>query len=93
MLETATLNTFVVEIDDAPDALIRVLGAFAVQQARFAGVRHDAVLGRARTVVEVTGLDAARARLLAARLAQMACVRDVRVCDAVGGVNPKSLKI
>jgi acetolactate synthase regulatory subunit len=72
-------HEFHIEADATLDVLLRVLGPFAVQGAELAGVRHERIPEGAWAVVEVTGLAPERAELLRLRLAQLACVRDVRV--------------
>ena len=72
-------HEFRIEADSVLDVLLRILGPFAVQGADVAGVRHERTGDRAWTVVEVTGLAPERAELLRLRLAQVPCVRDVRV--------------
>jgi hypothetical protein len=70
---------FAVEADPSPDALLRVLGPFAVQQADLASVRHDQSALRCRVELQVMGLEPARADLLRLRLAQLPIVRSVDV--------------
>jgi hypothetical protein len=72
-------HEFRVEADAILDGLLRVLGPFAVQGADVASVRHERTGEGAWTVVEVTGLAPERAELLRLRLAQVPCIRDVRV--------------
>jgi acetolactate synthase regulatory subunit len=72
-------HRFEIEADPLADALMRVLGPFAVQQVTLACVRHDQTDAGARTMLETTVLDAAKADLLGLRLAQLPCVRRVVV--------------
>ncbi len=72
-------HAFRIEADPIPDVLLRVLGPFAVQQAVIAATRHEQTETRAWTVIEVIGLEPARAEHLGRRLGQIACVRSVRL--------------
>ena len=70
---------FRIEADPIPDVLLRLLGPFAVQQAVIAATRHEQTGARAWTMIEVTGLEPARAEHLGRRLGEIACVRSVRL--------------
>jgi hypothetical protein len=70
---------FVIEVDPIPDALLRILGPFAVRDAMLVTVRHDGTGTDARTELEAVGLSSALAELIGLRLAQMPCVRSVHV--------------
>ena len=72
-------HAFRIEADPIADVLLRVLGPFAVQQAVIAASRHEQTAARAWTVIEVTGLEPARAEHLGRRLREIACVRSVRL--------------
>ena len=78
-------HEFRIEADPDLDVLLRILGAFAVQGATLADVRHVQGEAGAWTVVEVEGLEPERAELLRLRLLQAPCVRDVRLrtCHAL----------
>lgn len=69
-------HQFVVEVDPIPDALVRVLGPFAVQQVTVARVRYDQTCSGS-AVLEALGLDPDRADLLGRRLEQLPFVRSV----------------
>ena len=79
MRSPAVRYAFRIEADPGPDVLLRVLGPFAVQQAAIAATRHEQTKARSRTVIEVTGLEPARAERLGRRLRAIACVRSVRL--------------
>jgi hypothetical protein len=70
-------HLFVVEGLDAADALVRVLGVVAVQQARLAGAAFDVVDGRMVARMEVEGLTQNRAEHLRYRLMQLPLVTGV----------------
>jgi hypothetical protein len=72
-------HRFEIEADPLADALLRVLGPFAVQQVTLACVRHDQAETGGRTVLETVALDPGKAELLRLRLAQLPCVRRVVV--------------
>ena len=72
-------HAFRIEADPIPDLLLRLLGPFAVQQAVIAATRHEQTETCAWTVIEVTGLEPARAEHLGRRLGAIACVRSVRL--------------
>ena len=62
---------FLIEGIDGGDALLRVLGAVSVQQARVRALDFDGADGRFRARLEIEGLDAQRAEHLHHRLAQL----------------------
>lgn len=74
---SARRHLFVVEGQDAADALLRVLGVVAVQQARLAGATFDVAAGRMVARMEVEGLSQDRAEHLRHRLAQLPAVTGV----------------
>ncbi len=71
------LHTFVVEVDEAADTLIRVLGPFAVQEARITGLRLDPGPAGLSIAIEASGVTPERAELIARRLDALAAVRRV----------------
>jgi hypothetical protein len=83
-----TRHAFRVEADPLPDVLLRILGPFAVQQAAIAATQHHQTPTLACTVIEVLGLEPARAEHLGRRLAQVACVRSVRLEPAGVLIGP-----
>jgi hypothetical protein len=70
---------FLVETDDAPDALLKVLCVFAVQQVALATVAFERSGGRGRVRIEADRLDGARADHLSARLRSVPIVRGVSI--------------
>lgn len=72
-------HEFHIEADPDLDALLRILGPFAVQGAALADVRHAQTQEAAWSVIEVIGLDPERAELLRLRLSQIPSVRAVRL--------------
>ena len=74
-------HRFVVEVDPIPDALVRVLGPFAVQQVTVAAVRHEQTDCGGWAVLEVLGLDPSKASLLGRRLEQLPFVRGVTLAQ------------
>jgi hypothetical protein len=70
-------HVFLVEGLDAVDALLRVLGPFAVQSARLAEVRFEVENGRIAVRVEAEGLSQDRADCLRRRLQQLPVVTAV----------------
>ena len=76
-------HLFRVEGIDARDALLRVLGIVAVQQAQVTALDFDRSGRRFQVRLEVQGLGARRAEHLRHRLAQLPIVDDVSV--APGG--------
>lgn len=72
-------HLFRVEGIDAGDALLRVLGLVAVQQARVTALDFDCADRRFQVKLEVQGLGPRRAEHLRHRLAQLPIVEDVTV--------------
>jgi hypothetical protein len=72
-------HQFVVDLDPLPDALVRILGPFAVRQVTLASVRCDQRGGHGRCVTETIGLSLEQAEQLRLRLSQMPWVRGVEV--------------
>jgi hypothetical protein len=70
-------HLFIIEGSDTVDALLRVLGPFAVQSARLAEVRFNVAAGRFAARVEVEGLSEDRAEHLRRRLGQLPLVAGV----------------
>lgn len=71
------LHTFVVDAHEESDTLIRVLGPFAVQEARITGIRLDATPRGLSIAIEASGVSSERAELIARRLDGLAAVRSV----------------
>jgi acetolactate synthase regulatory subunit len=67
--------------DTSPDALLRILGAVAVQSIALAAVQHQASGAGATSRLEVLVSSPERAVLLAARLAQTPGVRGVELLE------------
>jgi hypothetical protein len=65
---TGRRHLFLIECPDDPDALVRLLGLFAVQQARLLTVAANAAAGRLAARIEVEGLSQDRAHHLCLRL-------------------------
>ena len=82
-----TRHAFHVEAEPDPDALLRILGPFAVQGAALAEVRHVQTEAAAWSVIEVIGLDPERAELLRLRLSQVPSVRAVRLAASLALVG------
>jgi hypothetical protein len=74
-----SVHRFAIQTADLPDALIRVLGPFAVRQARLAAVDHALIGAAARIDLVVTGLADAEAAHLQARLLAMPFVHAVQL--------------
>lgn len=72
-------HAFSIRAADLPDVLIRLLGPFAVRQARLAAVDHVLVGGAAEVSLVVEGLSDADAAHLRERLLAMPCVRAAEV--------------
>lgn len=70
-------HLFLIEGLDAADALLRVLGPFAVQSGRLAEVSFSVVEGRITVRLEVEGLNPDRAEHLRRRLGQLPLVTGV----------------
>ncbi len=70
-------HLFLIEGLDAMDALLRVLGPFAVQSGRLAEVSFSAAEGRITARLEVEGLSPDRAEHLRRRLGQLPLVTGV----------------
>ena len=68
---TGRLHLFLIECPEAADALIRLLGPFAVQQARLTAVVVSVAGGRLVARLEVEGLSQDRAQYLCLRLKQL----------------------
>lgn len=73
----ARLHTFVVDVHEQPDTLIRVLGPFAVQEARITSIRLDPGPAGLSIAIEASGVSDDRAQLIARRLDGLAAVRRV----------------
>lgn len=73
----ARLHTFVVDVHEQPDTLIRVLGPFAVQEARITAIRLDPGPAGLSIAIEASGVSDDRAQLIARRLDGLAAVRRV----------------
>ncbi|MDO9338445.1 MAG: hypothetical protein Q7T61_18785 [Caulobacter sp.] len=71
------LHTFVVDVHEQVDTLIRVLGPFAVQEARITSIRLDPGPAGLSIAIEARGVSAERAALIARRLDSLAAVRRV----------------
>ena len=71
------LHTFIVDVHEEPDTLMRVLGPFAVQEARITGIRLDPSPVGLSIAIEASGLSPERADLIARRLGSLAAVRRV----------------
>ena len=71
------LHTFVVDVHEEADTLIRVLGPFAVQEARIMGIRLDPGPAGLSIAIEASGVTPERAELIARRLGGLAAVRCV----------------
>lgn len=70
-------HLYLIECPDAADALVRVLGLFAVQQARLTTLAAHAADGRLAARIEVEGLTPDRAQHLCLRLKQLPLVTSV----------------
>lgn len=70
-------RTFFVEAEACADALLRILGPFAVQGASVHEMEAGERAGRLSVRLEVAGLTLARAEHLAERLRGLAMVRGV----------------
>lgn len=77
MLETA--HVFVVEAAAEPDALLRVLSAFAVRQVNLCSVRMAQLNAATRIEIQASGLPAAEAQAIRAKLEGFPSVRAVRL--------------
>ena len=77
--EAATERTFLVDLADATDAVVRVLEIFTLVGARLSGLdlQPQGEARGPRLRVAATGLDAARAERIRGRLAVMPSVRAV----------------
>ncbi len=71
------LHTFVLDVHEEPDTLMRVLGPFAVQEARITGIRLDPGPAGLSIAIEASGMSPERAELIARRLDGLAAVRRV----------------
>lgn len=80
-------HEFHVEADPDLDALLRILGPFAVQGATPADIRHAQNEEAAWSVIEVIGLDPERAELLRLRLSQVPSIRTVRLAASLALVG------
>ncbi len=81
MCEGVWSRQFEIETDPITDALLRVLGPFAVQPVCIESVRYDHRPSGGLVVVRAVSSDQARASVLALRLQQLPCVRSVRICQ------------
>ena len=72
-------HLFRIEGIDAGDALLRVLGVVAVQQARVIALDFDCADRRFQVRLETRGLESRRAEHLRHRLAQLPIIEDVSV--------------
>jgi hypothetical protein len=70
-------HLFLIECPDAADALVRLLGPFAVQQARLVTVAASIADGRLVARIEVEGMSPDRAQNLSLRLKQLPAVTGV----------------
>jgi acetolactate synthase regulatory subunit len=77
MYEPSRRYAFLIEAQDAPDVLVRVLTLFAVQPLTLAQVAMTARNGDCTIRVEADGLSAQRAEVLLQRLQGLAIVRSV----------------
>lgn len=68
---------FLVETEDAPDALLKVLSVFAVQQVALASVAFERTGGGGQVRIEAARLSGERAEHLTARLKSVPIVRGV----------------
>jgi hypothetical protein len=82
---TGRRHLFLVEGLDAIDALLRVLGPFAVQSGRLAEVSFSVADGRIAVRLEVEGLSQDRAEHLHRRLGQLPLVTSVSLGWRGGG--------
>jgi hypothetical protein len=71
------LHTFVIEAAEEHDLLMRVLGPFAVQEARIDAIRLDRDDRGVSIAIEASGVSDQRAALIARRLDGLAAVRSV----------------
>ena len=76
---------FVLEGVDPGDALLRVLGLVAVQQACVRALDFDGADGRFRATLEIDGLEVRRAEHLRHRLAQLPIVGAVSAAYQLPG--------
>lgn len=72
-------HVFLIEMDAAPDALMRALGPFALHQAKVVGLGLDYGEERMRLRVEAAGVCADLARRLGLKLEGLPSVRAVGV--------------
>jgi acetolactate synthase regulatory subunit len=66
-----------VQTDPLADGLLRILGLVAVQPVRLVSVGHRQTEAGGVTALEIDALSPQKARLLAARLGELAWVREV----------------
>lgn len=72
-------HVFLIEMDAAPDALLRVLGPFALQGAMVTGLDLNRREGRMELRIEAEGVEAQAADQLGRRLEALPIVRTVGV--------------
>jgi hypothetical protein len=75
----SSTHRFAIRAGDLPDTLVRVLGPFALRQARLVAVDHVIREGDAMVNLIVTGLGEGEAEHLRARLLAMPFVHTVQV--------------
>ena len=73
----ATRYVFVVDAADGADTLMRVLGVFAVQQAKVSALSFASKGGRATVRLEAEALERQRAEHVRLRIAQLPAVSNV----------------
>ncbi|MDR3510587.1 MAG: hypothetical protein P4L73_03055 [Caulobacteraceae bacterium] len=78
-LTVETARLFLVDTLDAPDALLKVLSVFAVQQVALATVDFAAAADGGQVRIEARRLSAERAQHLSERLRSVPVVRGVSV--------------
>lgn len=78
-LAAGAAHLFLVDLMDTPDALLKVLSVFAVQQVALAAVAFDGAPGGGRVRIEAHRLGAERAERLSDRLRSTPVVRGVSV--------------
>ena len=80
-------HIFLIEMDAAPDALLRALGPFALQGASVTGLELSTRGGRMALRVEATGVCADTAARLRQRLGALPSVRGVGLGWSASGVT------
>jgi hypothetical protein len=81
-------HIFLIEMDAAPDALLRALGPFALQGASVTRLELTTCDGRMALRVEATGVCADTAARLSHRLGALPSVRGVGLGWSASGVTP-----